>query len=44
MAAAPGHVAAVREAMFDRLDDDQVTALRLVFEQLTEDGPAGDAG
>ena len=44
VAAAPGHVAAVRDEMFDRLDDDQVTALRVVFEQLTEGGPAEDGG
>jgi DNA-binding MarR family transcriptional regulator len=42
-AAAPGHVAAVREALFDRLDDEQVTALREIFEQLTQEGP-GTAG
>jgi DNA-binding MarR family transcriptional regulator len=36
-AAAPGHVAAVRRVLFDRLDRTQVGALRTLFEALTED-------
>ena len=34
-AAAPGHVAAVREAVFDRLDAQQTRQLRAIFQQLT---------
>ena len=37
VAAAPGHVAAVREVLFDRLDEEQVRALREVFEALEPD-------
>jgi len=37
VAAAPGHVAAVREVLFDRLDDEQVRSLRDVFEALEPD-------
>jgi DNA-binding MarR family transcriptional regulator len=36
--AAPGHVAAVREALFDRLDPDQVRRLREIFAALAEPG------
>ena len=39
VAAAPGHVAAVRRAVFDRLDPDQVTALRVIGERLSTDQP-----
>lgn len=35
--AAPGHVGAVRAALFDRLGPTQVTAMRSLFEALTED-------
>lgn len=35
--AAPGHVGAVRAALFDRLGPAQVTAMRSLFEALTED-------
>lgn len=35
--AAPGHVAAVRRAMFDRLDREQVRQLRSIFAALTDD-------
>jgi DNA-binding MarR family transcriptional regulator len=38
-AAAPGHVAAVREALFDRLTTDQVAELRAIFAALAD--PAG---
>ena len=37
VAAAPGHVAAVRRAVFDRLDPDQVTTLRVIGERLSTD-------
>ena len=37
VAAAPGHVAAVREVLFDRLDEEQVRSLRDVFEALEHD-------
>lgn len=43
VAAAPGHVAAVRDALFDRLDDRQVAALREIFEDLTQDGRGASA-
>jgi len=36
-AAAPGHVAAVRAALFDRLDPGQVETMRSLFETLTGD-------
>jgi len=49
--AAPGHVAAVREVMFDRLTPEQVRRLRSLFSTLTEEtaptpgpGPAAPAG
>jgi DNA-binding MarR family transcriptional regulator len=35
-AAAPGHVAAVRQALFDRLGPGQVAQLRAITERLTE--------
>jgi DNA-binding MarR family transcriptional regulator len=41
VAAAPGHVAAVREALFDRLDEDQLAVLGEVFENLSQDGGLG---
>ena len=37
VAAAPGHVAAVRAAVFDRLDRDQLRALRGVLDTLSGD-------
>jgi DNA-binding MarR family transcriptional regulator len=37
VAAAPGHVGAVRAFLFDRLDDEQVRSLRDVFEALEPD-------
>lgn len=40
VAAAPGHVDAVRAAMFDRIEPDQVRALRRIFARLAEGGPA----
>ena len=36
VAAAPGHVAAVRDVMFDRLAPDQVPQLRAICERLVE--------
>lgn len=36
-AAAPGHVEAVRELLFDRLDRSQVRALRQIFTDLSDD-------
>ena len=38
VAAAPGHVEAVRATLFDHLDPDQVRALRVIFESLGTDG------
>ena len=38
VAAAPGHVTAVRAAVFDRLTPDQVDQLRAISERLTDDG------
>ncbi|HYJ77598.1 MAG TPA: MarR family transcriptional regulator [Actinomycetes bacterium] len=40
-AAAPGHVAAVREALFDRLDEDRLAVLAEVFEDLAQEGGVG---
>ena len=37
-AAAPGHVAAVREVLFDRLAPGQVTQLRAITDRLTDQG------
>ena len=39
VAAAPGHVEAVREVLFDRLEPREVAALRETFERLVQDGP-----
>lgn len=36
VAAAPGHVAAVREAVFDRLDPDQVAQLLAISERIAD--------
>jgi DNA-binding MarR family transcriptional regulator len=41
VAAAPGHVAAVREVFFDRVDEAQLAVLREVFEELAEEGGVG---
>ncbi len=38
LAAAPGHVGAVREAVFDRLDREQVRQLRAISERLAGPG------
>jgi len=38
-AVAPGHVAAVREALFDRLDPAQVQQMRELLQSLNEDEP-----
>ena len=37
VAAAPGHVEAVRQLVFDRLDRDQVRQLRTIFAHLSDD-------
>ena len=39
VSAAPGHVEAVREVLFDRLDPAEVAALRGTFERLVQGGP-----
>ena len=36
VAAAPGHVAAVRAAVFDRLDAEQVHQLRTISERIAD--------
>ena len=41
VAAAPGHVTAVREAFFDRVDDEQLAVLADVFEDLAQEGGVG---
>ena len=42
--AAPGHVAAVRAALFDRLTPDQVRQLRSVFSMLTDESGVAPRG